>query len=85
MSGGKSSFDLEAAKRIAREFAKVDAQSANPRVPSLGIPLPGTKERLAYDMEHAVKSDCRTAYQGLGPLAIAAFLVDAVRENGCQW
>jgi len=81
----KPAFDFDAAKRSVRQFAKTDAQAENQRVPSLGIPLRGTKERFAYDAEHAVRPDCRTAYQGLGPLAIAALLVDAVRDSGCQW
>lgn len=29
--------------------------------------------------------DRRTAYQGLGPPAIAALLFDVVRDSGCQW
>jgi hypothetical protein len=46
---------------------------------------PEVKDKLATDIDKAGKADCRTAYQGLGPLAVIPLAVDAVRKDGCKW
>jgi hypothetical protein len=46
---------------------------------------PEAKSKLAEDIEKAAKPDCRTAYGGLGLLAVVPLAADAVRDKGCRW
>ena len=48
-------------------------------------PPPERKSKLAEDIEKAGKTDCRTAYNGMGPLAVVPLAIDAVRNGGCKW
>ncbi len=48
-------------------------------------PPPDRKSKLAEDIEKAGKSDCRTAYSGMGPLAVLPLAIDAARGSGCKW
>jgi len=48
--------------------------------------VPETKSKLATEIEKAGKADCRTAYSGLGPLAVLPLAVDALKKDGgCKW
>jgi hypothetical protein len=46
---------------------------------------PERKTKLEEDIAKAARKDCRTAYAGAGPLAVAPLLADAVRDKGCKW
>jgi hypothetical protein len=46
---------------------------------------PDVKSKLARDIEKAARPDCRTAYAGLGLLAVVPLAVDAARSKGCGW
>jgi len=48
-------------------------------------PPPERKSKLAEDIEKAGKADCRTAYSGMGPLAVLPLAIDAARGSGCKW
>jgi hypothetical protein len=48
-------------------------------------PPPERKSKLAEDIEKAGKSDCRTAYSGMGPLAVVPLAIDAAKGSGCKW
>jgi hypothetical protein len=82
--GGASRIDLEAARRRARE---ITAESSGSRgIVSLVPPPPvERKSKLAEDIEKAAKPDCRTAYAGLGLLAIPALVGSTIGNGGCNW
>jgi hypothetical protein len=46
---------------------------------------PEGKTKLADDLEKAAKPDCRTAYGGMGLLAVVPLALDAARDKGCRW
>jgi hypothetical protein len=46
---------------------------------------PELPDKLGREIEKTAKSDCRTAYGGLGLLAVVPLAVDAVRKDGCKW
>jgi hypothetical protein len=43
------------------------------------------KDHLAEDLAKAAKPDCRTAYAGLGLLAVAPLAVSTFGNGGCRW
>ena len=43
------------------------------------------KDKLAEDIAKAAKPDCRTAYAGMGLLAIAPLVASTVGNGGCNW
>ncbi len=43
------------------------------------------KDHLAEDIAKAAKPDCRTAYAGLGLLAVAPLAVSTFGNGGCRW
>lgn len=42
-------------------------------------------EKLGEAIDRSRPADCRSAYAGLGVLAVIPLAVDAVREGGCKW
>ena len=47
---------------------------------------PEQKSKLAIEIELSGKADCRTAYSGLGPLAVVPLALDALKKDGgCKW
>jgi hypothetical protein len=49
---------------------------------------PELPDKLARDIDKAAKADCRTAYQGLGLLAVVPLAADALgggKGSGCKW
>ena len=58
---------------------------STPGVLSL-LPRPPEKNKLATEIDKSAKTDCRTAYSGLGPLAVIPLAADALKkEGGCKW
>jgi hypothetical protein len=78
-------IDLNAAKkRAVQEIAGEGAGS--PGVLPFPLPIPEKKTKEANALEKAVKPDCRTAYAGMGLLAVPALVASAVSDNGgCRW
>jgi hypothetical protein len=77
-------LDLEAAKkRAVREMAREG--SGSPGVLPFPLPVPETKTKEAKAMEKAIKPDCRTAYAGMGLLAVPALIAATITEEGCRW
>jgi hypothetical protein len=77
-------IDLEAAKkRAVREMAREGAGS--PGVLPFPLPIPEKKTKEAAAMEKAIKPDCRTAYAGMGLLAVPALVAAAITDEGCRW
>jgi len=82
--GEAPTIDLEAAKkRAVREMAREGAGS--PGALPFPLPIPETKTKEAKAMEKAVKPDCRTAYAGMGLLAVPALVASAITDEGCRW
>lgn len=46
---------------------------------------PELPDKLGKEIEKAARADCRTAYSGLGVLAVVPLAADAVRKDGCKW
>ena len=77
---------VESMKKRAREIAAEGAGSRG--VLNLIPPPPPVEKRdkLAEDIAKAAKPDCRTAYAGLGILAVVPLVASSVGSNGgCNW
>jgi hypothetical protein len=76
-------IDLEQARRIAREYGSTPL---DPRFNTVGTNngLEGDTDS-ARAIAKAARGDCKSAYAGIGLLAIPALLWDTVRDKGCKW
>ena len=77
---------VESMKKRAREIAAEGSGSRG--VLNLVPPPPPVerKDKLAEDIAKAAKPDCRTAYAGLGILAVVPLVASSVGNNGgCNW
>jgi hypothetical protein len=82
-------FDMAAARGIARKAAREGTQGlvALPERPPPTLD-PGREmreEQLARDVARSRRNDCRSAYSGMGLLAVLPLLKDAVTGSGCKW
>jgi hypothetical protein len=84
-SGAPPAVTVESMKKRAREIA---AEGSGSRGVLNMIPPPPVekKDKLAEDIAKAAKPDCRTAYAGLGLLAVVPLVASSVGNNGgCNW
>ena len=84
-SGAPPTVTVESMKRRAREIA---AEGSGSRGVLNMIPPPpvAKRDKLAEDIAKAAKPDCRTAYAGLGILAVVPLVASSVGNNGgCNW
>lgn len=81
-SGGLR-IDREAAQQRAREIAS-EGGSTRGILPALPPP-PDRKSKESSALEKAVKPDCRTAYAGLGLLAVPVLVASTIGDVGCHW
>jgi hypothetical protein len=85
-SGAPPAVTVESMKKRAREIA---AEGSGSRGVLNMIPPPPPvekKDKLAEDIAKAAKPDCRTAYAGLGILAVVPLVASSVGNNGgCNW
>jgi hypothetical protein len=79
--GAAPRIDLEATKKRAREIASEDYRGIVPAVP----PPPVGKNKLGEAIAKAAKPDCRTAYAGMGLLAVFPLAAATVGDGGCRW
>ncbi len=78
----KPSVDIDAAKRRAGELAREGSgQRALFGVP----PPPKPRNKMEDAIEKARKPDCRTAYAGMGLLAIVPLVANEFGEGKCRW
>jgi len=95
-AGARVGRDVATAPSLPASAPRLNLELVRPRggaISSMGsrglLPLvphpPEAKTKLAEDLEKAGKPDCRTAYGGLGLLAVVPLAVDAVRDKGCKW
>ena len=80
---GGTRIDLEAARKRAREIAS-EATSTRGILPALPPP-PEKKSKESIALEKAIKPDCRTAYAGMGLLAVPALVASSIGDGGCRW
>jgi hypothetical protein len=74
----------EAMRKRVREIASEGSGSRG--VLNLVPPPPiERKDKLAEDIAKAAKPDCRTAYAGMGLLAVVPLVASAVGNGGCNW
>jgi hypothetical protein len=82
--GGAPHIDREALRQQAREIAARGLESRG--VFTLPIPPPPEREsKEARAIDKATKADCRTAYSGLGLLAVPVLVANAISDSGCKW
>lgn len=81
-SGG-THIDMEAVRKRAREIAS-EATGTRGILPALPPP-PERKSKESIALEKAIKPDCRTAYAGMGLLAVPALVVSTIGDGGCRW
>jgi hypothetical protein len=84
-SDGGPRLDLEATRRLARDINREPPPGSRDRPLILATPPPEGESRLARAIANAAQPDCRTAYAGLGLLALPVLLIDAITDKGCRW
>jgi hypothetical protein len=81
---GAPRLDLEAMRQRARDITKEGVgQRAILPFPMPVKPAQKSKEQLA--IEQAWKPDCKTAYAGMGLLAMIPLMMNAIGEGTCSW
>jgi hypothetical protein len=83
--GAAPGVTAETLRRRAREIA---SEGSGPQGVLNIVPPPPPQERkdtLAEGIAKAAKPDCRTAYAGMGLLAIAPLVASTVGNGGCRW
>jgi len=85
----RPTFDMAAARGTARKAAREGTQGlvALPKrpPPTLDPGRETREEQLARDIARSRRNDCRSAYSGMGLLAVVPLLKDAVTGSGCKW
>jgi len=75
-------LNLDLPRQRGGELSRQGSRGVLPLLPR----PPERKDKLAEDIEKSAKPDCRTAYGGLGLLAVVPLAVDAVKQDGgCRW
>ncbi len=84
-TGAPSVVTVESMKKRAREIAAEGSRSRG--VLNLIPPPPvERRDKLAEDIAKAAKPDCRTAYAGMGLLAVVPLVASSVSNSGgCNW
>jgi hypothetical protein len=80
---GAPRIDMDAARQRAREIAS-ETTSTRGILPALPPP-PERQSKESHALEKAVKPDCRTAYAGLGLLAVPVLVASTIGDAGCRW
>jgi len=83
-SDSSPSIDLDAAREIARQTARLPH---NPTARTEQNAPESTEQEtvLGRKISRSAHPDCRTSYAGAGLFAIPLLLIDATREGGCKW
>jgi hypothetical protein len=80
---GTPRIDMEAARQRAREIAS-ETTSTRGILPALPPP-PERLSKESHALEKAVKPDCRTAYAGMGLLAVPVLVASTIGDGSCRW
>jgi len=82
--GATPRIDLDAAKKRAVRAIANEGSGSRGVLP-FPLPVPPSEKKSKDAMEKAIKPDCRTAYAGLGLLAVPALVAAAITDEGCRW
>lgn len=78
--------DLDAARREARRIAREESRNLVSLPARKPVTDPNEGRHVDDDpLEKARRSDCKTAYAGLGLLAVIPLAKDAITGTGCKW
>lgn len=77
--------DLAAARAAARRIAREDGKNLVSLPARKPVVDPNADRQVVDPIEAARRSDCETAYAGLGLLAVIPLIKDAVTGTGCRW
>jgi hypothetical protein len=81
--GGAPGLDMEAARQRAREIA---SETTSTRGILAALPPPPERQsKEGHALEKAIKPDCRTAYAGMGLLAVPVLVASTIGDAGCRW
>jgi len=98
-AGPQVGHDVATAPSSPASAPRLNLELARPRGGQLSrqggagvLPLlprpPELPDKLSRDIDKAAKADCRTAYQGLGLLAVVPLAADALgggKGSACKW
>ena len=84
-SGAAPAITAESLRKRAGEIAREGSGSSGVLNLVPPPPLPDRKDKLAEDIAKAAKPDCRTAYAGMGLLAVVPLVASTVGNGGCRW
>ena len=77
-------IDPDSIQRVARQIAH-EARGSGEIQSQPVERVEEKKSPLVREVEKADRGDCRTAYAGLGLLAVPFLVRDSVSESGCHW
>jgi hypothetical protein len=77
--------DLAAARQAAREIARADGKNLVALPKRKPVVDPNADHQVDDPLERARRSDCKTAYAGMGLLALIPLAKDAITGSGCKW
>ena len=77
-------LDAEALRARAGRLAR-EGSGQSALLPFPMPPVPAKKSQVEAAIENARKPDCRTAYQGLGLLAVVPLVANEFGEGNCRW
>jgi hypothetical protein len=83
--GAAPAITAESLRKRAGEIAREGSGSSGVLNLVPPPPLPDRKDKLAEDIAKAAKPDCRTAYAGMGLLAVVPLVASTVGNGGCRW
>jgi hypothetical protein len=78
------SVDLDSVRKRAGELAREGA-GRRAVLPFPMPPVPDRKTKMEDAIEKARKPDCKTAYQGLGLIAVIPLIANEFGEGNCRW
>ena len=84
-AAGKGPVTVESMRKRAREIAAEGGGSRGVLNLIPPPPAPERKDSLAEGIAKAAKPDCRTAYAGMGLLAVVPLVASSVGNGGCNW
>lgn len=78
-------FDVQAARATARSWVMGEGAGLG-GADGKGAPMRATRdEKLGEAIERSRPADCRSAYAGMGVLAVIPLAASAVTGKGCKW
>ena len=77
-------LDADAIRNRAGQIAR-EGSGQRALLPFPMPAVPEKKSKVETAIENARKPDCRTAYQGLGLLAVVPLVANEIGEGTCRW